>query len=419
MITEIANLLERTMGLDVAVIGSSTIERAVDARLSACNLNDAEAYLKRVRSSEIELLELIEAVVVPETWFFRQYEAFVALTAMIYKAWLPTHSTGVLRLLSLPCSTGEEPYSIAMALLDVGVPADRFQIDAVDISERALAIARLAEYGKNSFRGNNLGFRDRHFILTQGRWWLSDAARAQVRFQHGNIFSTAFLPGVEIYDVIFCRNMLIYFGREVQDRAVAVLLRLLTGGGTLFVGPSETGLFLRHNLVSANVPMAFAFHKATAISPQTAPRGPIPGIGPSFLRSHLPLNPIFFKPAAMEDRPYPIRASSEPKIRPEMETWEAALLADQGRLVEAAKSCQEHISKHGASAQAFYLLGLIHDAGGNLTKAVQYYRKALYLDQYHHLALSHLALLLLKQGDSVGARILRDRMIRVEQKGVK
>jgi chemotaxis protein methyltransferase WspC len=418
MITEIANLLERTMGLDVAVIGSSTIERAVEARRSACNLNDAEAYLNHVRTSEIELLELIEAVIVPETWFFRQYEAFVALTAMTYKAWLPTHSTGVLRLLSLPCSTGEEPYSIAMALLDIGLPADRFQIDGVDISERALAIARRAEYGKNSFRGNDLGFRDRHFTLTQGRWRLSDAARSQVRFQHGNIFSTAFLPGVEIYDVIFCRNMLIYFGREVQDRAVAVLLRLLTGGGTLFVGPSETGLFLRHNLASANVPMAFAFHKVTTISPQTAPRGPVPVKRPSSGRSHLPLNPIIFKPAA-EDRPYPIRAPSEPEIRPEMGTWEAALLADQGRLVEAAKSCQEHISKHGASAQAFYLMGLIHDAGGNLTKAVQYYRKALYLDQCHHLALSHLALLLSKQGDSAGARILRDRMIRVERKGVK
>jgi chemotaxis protein methyltransferase WspC len=419
MSTEIANLLERTMGLDVAVIGSSTIERAVEARRSACNLNDAEAYLNHVRTSQSELLKLIEAVIVPETWFFRQYEAFVALTAMTYKAWLPTHSTGVLRLLSLPCSTGEEPYSIAMALLDVGLPADRFQIDAVDISERALAIARRAEYGKNSFRSNDLGFRNRHFILTQDRWRLSDAVRTQVRFQQGNVFSTAFLPGVEIYDVIFCRNMLIYFGRAVQDRAVAVLLRLLTGGGTLFVGPSETGLFLRHNLVSANVPMAFAFHKAAIDSPLTAPRGPVPVIRPSSLCSHLPLNPFLSKPTATEDRPYPIRVSSESRIKPEVGTWEAALLADQGRLSEAAKSCQEQIRKHGASAQALYLMGLIHDAGGNLAKAVQYYRKALYLDQYHHLALSHLALLLSKQGDSAGARILRDRMSRVEQKGVK
>jgi CheR methyltransferase, SAM binding domain len=150
--TEFEYLLKRTMGLDVAAIGASAIERAVNERRSACKLTDVQAYLNYVQESETELQELIEAVVVLETWFFRDRDAFVALTRMICEDWLPAHAAGVLRLLSLPCSTGEEPYSMAMALLDAGVPRSRFQIDAVDISERALAVARRAEYRKNSFR---------------------------------------------------------------------------------------------------------------------------------------------------------------------------------------------------------------------------------------------------------------------------
>lgn len=143
------NLLKQTMGLDATSIGSSAIERAVQERLSACHLKDPDSYWERVRSSETELQELVEAVVVPETWFFRNPEAFAALVRLVREEWLPSHPEGVLRLLSLPCSTGEEPNSIAMALLDAGFPANRFDIDAIDISARALARAQLGLYGRN------------------------------------------------------------------------------------------------------------------------------------------------------------------------------------------------------------------------------------------------------------------------------
>jgi chemotaxis protein methyltransferase WspC len=158
-------LLERTMGLNAASIGAAAIERAVRARLAACKLEDADAgrYWQQVQRSPEELQALVEEVVVPETWFFRDPQAFAAMTHIITKEWLPAHASGVLRLLSLPCSTGEEPYTMAMALIDAGVPCDRFMIDAVDISGEALARARRGVYGGNSFRGQNLSFRDRHF----------------------------------------------------------------------------------------------------------------------------------------------------------------------------------------------------------------------------------------------------------------
>src|SRR6266566_4795763 len=277
ILDEFEKLLKQTMGLDAASIGISAIERAVQTRLSACQLRDAQAYWDHLHASKTELQELIETVVVPETWFFRDREAFAAMTRLTYEEWLRTHVDGNLSLLSLPCSTGEEPYSMAMALLDAGFLASRFRIDAVDISTRVLAYAERAAYGKNSFRGNDLGFRDRHFQADGDGYRVSDAVRRQVRFQQGNLFDNHFLPGAEIYDYIFCRNVLIYFDRATQDRAIQVLTRLLTATGVLFVGPSETGLLLSHDYVSVKVPLAFGFRKAeksVSIAPAPAAKAP-------------------------------------------------------------------------------------------------------------------------------------------------
>lgn len=94
----------------------------------------------------------------------------------------------------------------------------------------------------------------------------------------------------------------------------------------------------------------------------------------------------------------------------------ACALADQGRLAEAAQSCEEQMRRQGPSPEGFYLLGLIRDVGGNLPEAAQHYRKALYLDPNHLASLSHLAFLLEKQGDAKGAQVLRNRVQRAVPK---
>src|SRR6266852_1112454 len=154
-LADFENLLKASIGLDVGSVGRSSIERAVADRQSACALPDRHMYWERVSTCGAELQALIEAVVVPETWFFRDREAFATLASIGQEQWLRAPADGVLRLLSLPSSTGEEPYSMAMALLDAGVPAHRFQVDAVDISARVLAYAGRRMYGKNSFRGQD------------------------------------------------------------------------------------------------------------------------------------------------------------------------------------------------------------------------------------------------------------------------
>ncbi len=407
------DLLKRTMGLDAVSIGVPAIERVVHQRLAACGLNDAGAYLERVQSSADELQELIEAVIVPETWFFRDREAFAALARMVGEEGLRPHPGGVLRMLSLPCSTGEEPYSVAMALLDAGFPAERFRIDALDISGRALDHARRGVYGRNSFRGGELAFRDRHFVPAGAGWQLGDAVRRQVQFCQGNILDACLLPGAEPYDVVFCRNLLIYFDRATQDRAITALARRLAPQGCLFVGPSETGLLLSHAFVSAKVPLAFAFRPAGAASPPEPPASALPP--PRRLPPARVVSPARPRPfsSVIAHSPVTAAVSSAP---PDPVIDHAIQLADQGRLVEAAKECEAHLQAHGPSAKAFYVLGLVRDASGSHADAAGFYRKALYLDPQHHETLVQLALLLGGQGDQAGAKVMNDRARRLEQK---
>ena len=410
------DLLKRTMGMDVASVGSSTIAQAVQARASACGLEDARTYWDLVTASPSELQALTEAVVVTETWFFRDREAFTAMARMALEDWLTANPEGVLRLLSLPCSSGEEPYSMAMALLDAGFPSTRYNIDAIDISARILTHAERATYGRNSFRGAELGFRDRHFEATPHGHRLRNAVRHTVRFQRGNLLAATFLPGADMYDIIFCRNLLIYFDRATQEHAIQVLRRLLTADGMLFAGPSEAGLLLSHGFIPIKMPLAFAFRKPRAVARRA------PAMSAHSIEEPLTRRLITPGLAAL-DASLPIPpdpgAAGETAAKPGAGTTEASMLADQGRLVEAARSCMEHLHAHGPSAQTLHLLGLINSAAGNLPEAAKYLRQTLYLDPNHTQSLVHLALLLEKQGDKAGAKVLNDRVRRLDSRKEK
>jgi chemotaxis protein methyltransferase WspC len=403
-------LLREAIGLDASSLGPSAVARAVALRQAACRLDDVHGYWLRVRSSPSELQELIEAVVVPETWFFRDPGAFAALADMARSELVSNPARSELRLLSLPCSSGEEPYSMAIALLDAGLPANRFRIDGVDISTRVLALGERASYGPNSFRGNDLAFRDRHFrAAAAGKWQLGNEARANVRLQQGNLFSPDFLPGRALYDYIFCRNVLIYFDPPTQARAVQVLLRLLAPGGCLFVGPSETGLLPRERFVSALLPMAFAFRLVEAGSAHAPPAR----------KRHVAAQPA---PARKPRRSRvaanaPAAAARADGARNEASLARASELANAGRLAEAFSEGERVMREGGPSAEVYCLLGTIRGAGGDAKAADALYRKALYLDPGHRESLAHLALLLESAGRAEQARVLRTRLRRIEQGG--
>lgn len=256
--------LSTETGIDASSLGINTLARVVNDRMRATQgdaLQDGalDVYWHLLHGSVDERQALVEALVVPETWFFRDRDAFAALTKLA-AARVADAPTRVLRVLSVPCSSGEEPYSVAMALLDAGFDPSRFVIDAIDISGQAIERAQQASYGRNSFRGHALEFRARHFTETADGWQLHERVQQAVRFSRGNLFEPLQRTDTR-YDFIFCRNVLIYFYRDAQDRAIQLLDAQLADGGTIFVGPAETGLMMRHAMTSARIPLAFAFHR--------------------------------------------------------------------------------------------------------------------------------------------------------------
>jgi chemotaxis protein methyltransferase WspC len=400
-------LLRQTVGLDVASVGVSLIERAVKRRISANSLQDISLYADLLQRSEPELQSLVEAVVIPETFFFRYPESFVALRQIVGEQFLS--GTRKLRALSVPCSTGEEPYSIAMTLLDMGLSLEKFQIDAIDISAHLLDIARLGVFGSNSFRGNELKFRDQYFQKRDAGFQLCDRVRDCVNFEQGNLLEELFRFGSEPYDFIFCRNLLIYFSSEAQGKALKSLRQTLAPGGQLFVGSAETSPLTQYGFSSVKLPMAFAFSMRQAVALRALPKLKQAKVwSPAKSRR----TEAYRKPdLAISKRALPETVKHKIGLIPDLAFAEQ--LADKGQLVEAAEICEASLREGGPSARAFHLLGLIRDCAGDQHQASEFYRKALYLEPNHYDALIHLALLKDKSGAGDAAKALKNRARRV------
>lgn len=452
--------LSRETGIDPASLGNDYVARALLERIGATQYDGAravpaairaqqvsdeivDAYWRLLNSSPDEQRALIELFVVPETWFFREREAFVALARLACER-LFAHPGRVLRVLSAPCSTGEEPYSAAMALLDAGLDPARFEIDAIDISGRAIAHAMRGRYGRNSFRGHALEFRDRYFTAEGDGWLLDERVLRCVRFRQVNLLDMLANDQTQ-YDFIFCRNVLIYFDQDAQDRVMRGIDARLTQDGRVFVGPAETGVVMRHGMMSAKIPLAFAFRRATAADAppvwMARPEGgaeawpPPLFVPPVDVLSTMVAPPSVAAHEWFSDAAWPAPSAARPAapaiparpLAPEWPEWPghglkpvasldaARDLADAGAFDAAQQAVEVFIESAGPSADAYYLLGLIADAQGRTADAGDFYRKALYLEPNHHEALTHLATLLDIAGDRTGAEWLMQRARRAVQ----
>ncbi|MCS4261200.1 CheR-type MCP methyltransferase [Pseudomonas protegens] len=405
------DFLKERIGLDVASVGPAIIERAVRQRCNALYARSSDEYWQKLQGSRDEQQALIEAVIVPETWFFRYPESFATLVKLAKARLAQIKGMRALRLLSLPCSTGEEPYSIAMALLDGGLAPHQFKVDGLDVSPLSVERAKAALYGKNSFRGQPIEFRERHFNPEEGeRYRLSERVREQVRLQVGNVLDPGLLASEPAFDFVFCRNLLIYFDQPTQRQVFEVLKRLTHEEGVLFIGPAEGSLLGRLGMRSIGIPQSFAFSRhhepepAPVVVPQPLPL-PVP------VRSVVPPAP---RPRPFARRPVAAPLSDGALMESDAASLLAtiAALANEGKSAEARAACERYLQQHEPVAQVFYWLGLLSDVAGNAMEAQGYYRKALYLAPQHPEALAHLGALLASQGDVAGAQRLQERAAR-------
>lgn len=400
--------LRDRIGLDVASVGEALVERAVQQRCQAAQAVSLDAYWQLLQQSAAEQQALIEAVIVPETWFMRYPESFAALSRLAQQR-LGQGGRRQLRILSLPCSTGEEPYSIAMTLLDAGMAPQAFKVDGIDVSPLSVQRAQRAVYGRNSFRGAQLAFRDRHFSAQGDGYQLSERVRQQVHLQTGNVMDPQLLAGEQPYDFVFCRNLLIYFDVPTQQHVFGVLKRFTQEDGALFIGPAEGSLLARLGMRPIGIPQSFAFVRQAEPAPQPVP--PVRLQAPVRLLPEPPARPRLSRPVGGQA---PV-AAQKPATDTAQLLAHIATLANEGNSTEARQACEAFLRDHGPDAQAYYWLGLLSDVAGKALEAQGFYRKALYLQPQHPDALAHLAMLLAAQGDNAGARRLQERAARHER----
>ncbi|GGC20549.1 CheR family methyltransferase [Pseudoduganella buxea] len=416
-------LLREATGLNLT---RATVERAVKQRMEALGVDDRKLYTAQLDRQE--LTALIELVVVPESWLFRDPQAF-AVAAEFARARL-AEGGRLVRMLSIPCAGGEEPYSLAMALCDAGIAPTAFAIDAVDISAACIARAESGLFGRNAFRGKDLSFRERHFRPVDDELFAIDAGlRRRVRFRQGNLL-TSELAAPRTYDVIFCRNLLIYFDRDTTATAIGRLGALLADDGVLLAGYAEVPSFTRHGFTPLPYRQAFALRKAGAPA-QAEPawsRLPLPR-SEGADRSAPSATPASVAPRpAPRPRPASTRATAAPAARPAAaapvpppvltalapttDLAQARQLADQGHPVQAAAACRGVLAQQPDNAEAWFLLGLLSEAT-QPEQAEEHLRRCIYLQPDHYDALCHLALLAGQRGDAGAAGTLKARAARV------
>ncbi|NIA01215.1 MAG: methyltransferase [Planctomycetia bacterium] len=414
----IEHLLQQKMGLHSSTVGSGTISQAVEQRMRSCDITGIDDYLNIISHSATELSALIDTVVIPETWFFRDQHPFSAFSDWLRRDWLAGNPGSPLRILSVPCSTGEEPYTLAMCLADCGIAASDAQIDAIDISSINIEKARSACYSNNSFRGTDLRFRDCYFDPVGTHFQLRDTIRDRVHFQQVNILDPSFIEARAHYHVVFCRNLLIYFDRPTQHQAINRLEQLMTRNGILFLGHSETSLLLERPFTALDYPRSFGFSrseygadKETIDAPQTLRQNPRRRHQPARREQNEPL------PFSTVTREYTPATDASNSALPAGDLMQQAFqLADQGHLDEAASHCTTLLRQQEQRADAYYLLGLIREAAGNVGEAEQMFRNSIYLDPDHYESLTHLSILSRQQGDSDSAQRFRERAARAQQR---
>ena len=221
------------------------MERRLWPRLEVLGLPDFSAYHRHLRLDPRGAAELdfaIEALATNETYFFREKPQLQAFSDEI----LPrleeqNRATRRLRIWSAGCSTGEEPYTIAILVKESG----RFegwdvQVLGTDISRRVLASARRAEYGPSSMRAMPDGYLERYFEPTGARWKLKEEVRSLVTFGQLNLVELEQGQLVSRQDAVFCRNVLIYFDLPARRRALDLFHARLHEGGYLLLGHSES-----------------------------------------------------------------------------------------------------------------------------------------------------------------------------------
>jgi chemotaxis protein methyltransferase CheR len=442
-------LVARAMGLwfDDARLGflAEVLHRRLDrARIGV------DAYLTRLEHPDdggAERRDLARELTVTETYFFRNGDQLRAFTDVALKT--RALSPSPLRILCAGCASGEEPYSLAMLarehLPETGLAST--SIRAVDINADMLEKAARGRYSTWALRETPPEARARWF--SPGRdFELHPSVRAMVKFEERNLVEERLgLFHPDAFDVVFCRNVLMYFGVETAQAVVARITRSLTPGGYLFLGHAETlrGLSQDYHLVHTHGTFYYRL-RSSSEEPYEGPRNDLSAATASTSRVHSHAPPGSWVDAirssadrvrslteASNPAPAPGRFASESRDfahavdlihrerftearamlndlpsdaarDPDVLLLRAVLLTHGGDLAQAERVCTELLELDETSAGARYLMALCRESAGDQDGARHQDQAATYLDPTFAMPRLHLGLIARREGDSRAAR---------------
>ncbi len=396
------DLISQELGISVEALGKNTILNAIKERMLELEITNEQEYIGQLECSAGEFQMLIEALVISESWFNRDSDGMAAMQHFLMNK---TDSEDRIRVLSLPCARGEEPYSLAIQLRNLeGWPA-RLEIIGGDISREAISHARNGLYNQYSFRGCTKGFMDHNFDPAgNGFYQIKPELRSGVKFVQLNALSSD-LVSLGKFDVIFCRNLLIYLNPAAQMRLTRRLARQLTPGGLLIVTAAESSV-----ISAAGSDLQAYFNSCAFVKRDSA--GSVKSVSKSVPSIRKVVGTITQSGSAeIESDQAKVTAPREDQFRHSESYAYLESLANQGSYNEALQVCNKLLTEKPTSAQLHFMAGLLNSAIDNLTAAKSFFRQALYLDPDHSEAALALAF------DESGGKV-SDRARRIsERKG--
>lgn len=441
------------LGLQFDESKSSTLVEVLHRRVERLRL-PLGRYLSRLETqpSADEIAALAAELTVPESYFFRHFDQYRALIEAVLPQCLAARlADRRLRLLSLGCASGEEPYTLAMLVRDRVDPAWDVSIVGADINPLALERARRARYSAWALRETAAQDRQRWFDADGRHFVVKDAARALVRFEQRNLVDDD--PQFwqrDAFDVVFCRNVIMYFSPDQAQAVVARIARLLRADGFLFLGHAETlrgvsnDFHLRHThgtfyyqrkdhvAERAGQPHAAAPHVKALPAPgppedaawvdiiqrasarvmaltaarveQTADtrRPAVPASAWAWDRGAVLelLQAERFADALAVMNTLPPQSGADPDVR----LLRAVLLTHGGPLQEAEDACRDVLEVDELNAGAHYLLALCREGARDRATAIYHDQVAAYLDPGFAMPRLHLGLLARRAGDRATAQ---------------
>lgn len=365
---------------------------AVGHRLEACGVDDCSEYFHYLGSgSPEELDQLVGLLTIGETFFFRHRQLFQAVRDVVIPDLLVRRQeTRRLRVWSAACSNGPEVYSLSILLRrDLGYRLGGWDwtIRGTDIDYESLGTARLGVYDEWAFRSNPPEFREQCFVLEGSRWSVRPEYRRGVSFEYHNLVEpTGEHPPV--YDLILCRNVMIYFTEAIVEQVIGRLHDSLAPGGWLLVGHSETQSRAFRSFRTVNTPGA-VLHQKVSDAPFDLALGEDTSV--AAVRSCSPPNAKSAAPPA------------ESSVLPEPVELLRSLM-DRGDWEGAGKLCAKELDGSRLDASLHYLHAVIVEQFGNTRQAQESLKQAIYLDRRFVLAHYQLGALHQKTGDVEGAK---------------